>query len=206
MAKHDSHRHEATVTQYTRLLRASPSGPFAVGWGSATAQERRFALLLEAGLWRGASILDVGAGRGDLLAWLNARNFDCAYEGIDITPAMVEAARTRFPEARFSLADVFEAQLQPLSYDFVFASGLFAYAVDEEMTSIMGVISGMWQTARVACVWNALSTRRTSRAPNELHLDPALMLTRCLDLTPYVALRHDYHAGDFTVMLFREPR
>jgi SAM-dependent methyltransferase len=52
---------------------------------------------------RGRPILDLGVGAGRTVAPLRAVSED--YLGIDYTPAMIDACRRRYPEARFEVGD-----------------------------------------------------------------------------------------------------
>lgn len=69
---------------------------------------------------RGARVLDVGSGTGRPVAEVLARA-GCAVTGIDVSPAMVELARTQVPEARFELADVRTYEAPPDGFDAVCA-------------------------------------------------------------------------------------
>jgi 2-polyprenyl-3-methyl-5-hydroxy-6-metoxy-1,4-benzoquinol methylase len=58
-------------------------------------------------LWRryfaaGESSIDIGAGSGRDVDWLNRHGYPC--QGVDASPALVAAARSRFPAWRFELA------------------------------------------------------------------------------------------------------
>lgn len=50
-----------------------------------------------------ASVLDVGCGTGELLAWVRLPD---AYCGIDVVPAFIARARQRFPQREFVVCDV----------------------------------------------------------------------------------------------------
>lgn len=66
----------------------------------------------------GASILEVGCGKGDLLASLNPLRG----VGIDITPEMIDQARSRHPELEFQILDVHELDLGGRTFDFIILS------------------------------------------------------------------------------------
>lgn len=73
----------------------------------------------------GASVLEIGSGSGDLLAALEpARGL-----GIDISPRMVELARSRHPHVRFE-AGAGETFTADETFDYVVLSDLVPYAQD----------------------------------------------------------------------------
>jgi SAM-dependent methyltransferase len=68
----------------------------------------------------GARVLELGSGRGELLAALNP-SFGI---GIDISPSMVDQARERYPQLTFLVADVHELDLGEEQFDFIVLSDL----------------------------------------------------------------------------------
>ena len=73
----------------------------------------------------GASILEVGAGGGDLLASLRPARA----VGVDISEGMVDLARTRHPEIEFLVASG-EDFVRPEQFDYVLLSDLVPYVFD----------------------------------------------------------------------------
>jgi len=65
-----------------------------------------------------ARVLEVGCARGDLLASLKPA-YGC---GIDLSPAMIDFARSRHPHLNFQVADVHELNLRGESFDFIIFS------------------------------------------------------------------------------------
>jgi SAM-dependent methyltransferase len=66
-----------------------------------------------------------------------------AYTGLDITPANIENARTRFPEVDFVVGSVLDLPFEDRSYDLVVASDIF------EHLSIEGVERALGEAVRV---------------------------------------------------------
>jgi RimJ/RimL family protein N-acetyltransferase len=206
--KPDGHR--ATVEHFTALVGRFGQDARAHDWGNKTSQELRFRVLLDAldrPLPKGLSLFDIGCGQGDLLDWLRASGMDVNYEGIDITPAMIEVAKKRFPGAAFKAADLL-AEPAPSAprYDLVVASGIFYKRAVAPFDHMMAMVARFFALARHAVAFNSLSAWATDREPGEFYADPEMVLRRCRALTPWVVLRHDYHPRDFTIYLYREPR
>ncbi|MEU6531293.1 class I SAM-dependent methyltransferase [Streptomyces sp. NPDC046928] len=88
------------------------------------------AAVAELGLRDGDRVLDAGCGTGRALPPLRAAvGASGVVLGVDLTPAMLEAARRagRDLDGRLLLADVAALPLRPGSVDAVFAAGLIAH-------------------------------------------------------------------------------
>jgi len=190
-----------TVEFFTGLLQAHGSGPRVLNWGSAAAQERRFEVLAAVGDLAGASVLDVGCGLGDFYGWQRRRGLAVNYVGVDLTPGLVDAARTRFPEAEFRVADVFTDD--GAEFDFVIASGIFYLRQHEPERFLEQAVARMFARCRRGVAFNSLSTWSARQDAGEFYADPLRTVDYCRTLTPRVVLRHDYHPGDFTVHLLK---
>lgn len=193
-----------SAAYYDGLVRQHGSGQRGLAWGSPESQQRCFEVLCDGLPLRGARVLDVGCGTGDLLLFLRERGIDCEYTGLDVSPAMVAAAAARIPGARFLRGSV----LEPVpdlgrEFDCVVASGVFAHRRAHPREFLHAATARMFSLCRRAVAFNTLSCWGERVEPDEFRADPAETLAFCRSLTPRVALRHDYHAGDFTVFLFR---
>ncbi len=171
-----------------------------VGWGSRRNQRLRFEVLLQALSRPARSILDVGCGVGELVAFLDERHIATEYRGIDPLPEMVAAARERFPGRRFDVALPEEAASTPPA-DLVLASGIFTFCDDATMRA---TVEAMFARCSTATAFNSLSAWATQKDDGEQYCDPLDMLAFCRTLTPFVSLRHDYLPHDFTIYLYRE--
>ena len=185
--------------QYNPLLKEHGVSHRSVNWGSEGGQRRRFEVLLEALPKEPRSILDVGCGIGDLVAFLDEREYVGRYAGTDLLSEMVETAQRRFPSRSFTVSAV-GAPLQG-TYDLVVASGIMAYCSFDQLA---GMVAAMFAVSTGAVAFNALSTWSSHRDDGDVYHDPVRTLEFCRSVTPWVTLRHDYMPHDFTAYLYRE--
>jgi len=198
---------QGIVAFYEERLARHGDDVRSVGWRRAEKQRLRFAVLADVGGLHGASLLDVGCGLGDLYAFLREAGIQADYTGCDLSSRMIEAARAKHPEARFLTGDVlspdFPAPHQ--TFDFVLASGIFALPVGDE-TAYRRIVARLFALCRRAAAFNMISTHVDYREAYLHYSDPGEMLTFCRrEVTPWVALRHDYLPYEFTVYLSRMP-
>lgn len=153
---------EQSRARLTELYRRSLDlhGPTARGlrWSSEESQRERFRLLALVGPWAGRSLADVGCGVGDLLAYLRGRRrWRGSYDGFDIVPEMVEAARRkqRGRRGRFSVRDVL-AEGFPRTYDYVLASGTFNLRIDDHERFFQRMVAAMYAACRRGVAFNVL--------------------------------------------------
>jgi SAM-dependent methyltransferase len=196
---------ERNSTLYRTLVAEHGLSHRALNWGSRESQETRFRVIAGIGIDPEASILDVGCGTGDFLAYLRRMGHRGAYTGIDLTPAMVETARQRFPDARFAVATLLDWDTGA-GADFVVASGLFYSRREAPETYMAAAVERMFTLCAKGLAFNSLSSfADRPAAAAEFRADPLAVVQACRRLTPFVALRHDYHPGDFTLYLRRLP-
>ncbi|RME41926.1 MAG: class I SAM-dependent methyltransferase [Caldilineae bacterium] len=193
---------ESLAERYARLAR-TVSGVERVGWLDPLQQAVQFEVLLSLTIAPDASVLDVGCGVGDLLAALEARGFAGCYTGVDLLPAFVAEARTRFahrPRTRFVVGDILTLTLP--QHDFVFASGLFDYRTGDMPARFEQTIVRLEGWARCALAWNGYY-RLPPRRPDMWAVEPATVAALCRRLSPFWQFRADYAPGHYTAFLYR---
>lgn len=185
-----------------------------LAYGSKATQERKFDVLLSAIPERRVTLLDIGCGFADLYTHMRARGYDITYTGVDIAAEIVALARAAHPELRILAGDVLGGDL--------IAGERFEYVVS---TGINCAVNGHNEAIERALLRTAFD--RSTRAAiialqSSVYLqshpeaaadgtswfsDPTALCDYALkNITPWVALRHDYMPHDFTLFLFREPR
>ncbi|MBB4265544.1 class I SAM-dependent methyltransferase [Roseospira visakhapatnamensis] len=195
-----------TITHFSRLLSRHGQTHASLEWRSRESQERRFGVLREAGIRDGQSVLDVGCGTGDLLDWMRRHGVTPGdYLGLDITPAMVEHARARFPDHRFQQGCLLSGPDLPReSYDWVVASGIFAHRYERPEAYMRQMVEAMVARATCGVAVNSLSRKAPNAAQwTMFHADPEETLAWAKTIVPVAMLREDYDPHDFTLYLYR---
>jgi hypothetical protein len=205
-----SRARRSVVSHYEETLRRF--GPTARGmdWKDEASQRLRFAVLCDVCDLRGRTLHDVGAGAGHLYDFLRERHLDVEYSGSDLSAAMVEAARRRHPGVRFERLDRLGESPAP-TWDVVVCSGLFHVKLgcpDAQWREIVEeTLRRMYAACRVAIAFNLLTDLVDWRAPDLFYSDPAETLAFCRrELSPRVALRHDYPLHEYTTYVYRPLR
>jgi SAM-dependent methyltransferase len=211
---------EGQIAYFEELLAQHGPNYKALDWNSAESQRLRYKILKEIFIYgkkaAGISVLDVGCGLGDLYGFFKAegtlhRN-RITYSGCDISPKLIEAARKKYPDAKFEVKDVLEDRYMAKA-DYIFCSGIFSIRTAEEeehLDFVKEMLFRMYDLCSCGVAINFLSEGALPAANlDELksgryyYFEPE----RIMNFTRFVCsrfmLRHDYHPGDFTVYLLK---
>lgn len=176
-----------------------------LGWRNADSQHLRFDIMAHACDFEGTSVLDVGCGRGDLKAFLDARVDHFSYLGLEHMPAFIEEARRRYaghPRTDFVKCDFSAVDLPPA--DHVVASGALGYRCPDPAFHLT-MIRRMFDAARRALVFNVLDASAFPEHPLLTGRDRDEVLAFCRTLSPHVEVIDGYLDDDFTVCVRRLP-
>jgi SAM-dependent methyltransferase len=197
---------EDTRSWYADKVRTYGYDHRGLGFRNRSSQEKRFEALLELGDLDGASLLDVGCGFGDLLAYLNERGIAPEYTGLDICEPMIERCRERFDprQAHFIVADALEHRPDQ-GYDYVIASGLFGLDSHGARERVRPTLERMFGWARIGLAVNFLSDRSPAPVEQRIYVDPCKALEAGLSLTNAARINHAYLPNDFTLYLYKTP-
>jgi SAM-dependent methyltransferase len=191
---------------YARTFAAHGTSPKGVDWrDEETANIRLRQMLKVVEKPRACSLLDVGCGYGALLAMIQAENLPYRYSGVDVVPAMIEAAKARFKDADFHCADIFSLDTQ---YDYVVCNGVLTQKLDAsepEMDAFAWrLIRHMFALSRVGIAFNIMTTHVNYTVPNLYYRDPQKMLADCISsITPHARLSENYGLYEYTLYLYR---
>lgn len=183
--------------------------PLGVGWTCVPTQELRFVQLVRLFDFSHAfSVNDVGCGYGALFGFLRRRHRKAVidYLGLDLSQAMVDAARRRWrsaPMARFAIPGAADRQA-----DYCVASGIFNVKLGHDRCAweqfVADTLAQMYSAARVGVAVNFLQEDETlDRVPQLYRCPPQPWVEHCQRLGASVELRSGYGMPEFTLMLRR---
>lgn len=211
---------EEQIKYYEGLLAQHGENYLALDWNSPESQRLRFKILKEIFIYgkkaSNVSVLDVGCGFGDFYGFLKAdgslhRN-KISYTGYDISPKILEVARKKYPDAKFELKDILEDRYVP-KFDYVFCSGALNIRTtekDEHLDTVKEMIFRMYDLCGCGAAINFLSEgalpisdAEEANSGRYYFFSPEEIVSFVRYVCSRFILRHDYHAGDFTVYLFK---
>jgi len=174
--------------------------PKKVGWNNKYAQDSRFAALLAIGVKPGDKILDYGCGLGHLINFLQIKNIDVDYTGIDINEKYIQIAKDIFTDSNLKVGDI---EGENCVYDWALASGVFTYGLTKE--EIFGKISEILTKVSKGFAFNFLLKSEAFIEMGFNCYDPHEMLSELKSQHQNVYLIQGYTNDDFTIFITKEP-
>lgn len=178
-----------------------------VFWGSPQAAEKRYAAILHHVPFREASIIDVGCGAADLLdAAIAAGAHPSHYSGIDIVPAFIDTARSRWPNERFILGNALESLTEATPADWVIANGLFGHAQPDGLwpQRFKEMTAAMWRAAKMGIAYTLISTHSPRRNPQAYYVEPQWAVADAAErFSSRYLLDHTYLPNDMLIVVFK---
>lgn len=193
---------------YTERLRTFGTTARGVDWNDEESQQLRFDRLLQ--ILGGESpddvLLDLGCGYGALLETIRGRGLGLAYRGVDLSPDMIAAARSRHAaDARATFSED-AAHLGSATY--AIASGIFNVKLQHGTPVwhdyVLTTLQALHAASRRGFAFNMLSTYSDveRRKDTLYYADPREIFDVCKQrFSPQVALLHDYPLYEFTVLV-----
>ncbi|KAF0135330.1 MAG: methyltransferase family protein [Candidatus Saganbacteria bacterium] len=158
------------------------------------------------------SVLDVGCGLGHLYDYLKKAGYNLKYTGYDISPKLIEAAKNKFPSARFEVKDIL-ADKSPGRFDFIFCCGALNISFEEKshhLEFIRSMLLRMFELCNIAVGANFLSSQAVYHLPDDSFREPQYFYSKPEEIVSFAKgmsnrfiLRHDYHPGDFTIYIIK---
>ena len=176
-----------------------------LGWRPGTSQVRFQAFVNEFDTCGVASLLDIGCGFGDLLAFLRERGWTGQYIGVDIVPEFIAEAHASYvgdDRAEFVVGDFTEMSDLP-QCDAALASGLFNHRREADNWAC---VEDFLARAHAICsrylAVDFLSETADRRRDDLVFRDAGAILDLGLRYSRRAVLDHGYMPFEFMLKLF----
>jgi SAM-dependent methyltransferase len=193
---------------YSRSLAEHGTVAKGVGWGDEPTHRLRFDKLAQVIEGDAApTVNDLGCGFGSLWGYLDETGRRPArYYGYDISAEMLDEARRALPGEGVEL--IAESKLRTEA-DYSFASGIFNVRLETDEASwaefVRDTLCDLHEHSTRGFAFNVLTSYVDYREEHLFYADPREWLDFCkTELSPRVALLHDYPLYEWT-MLVRRP-
>ncbi len=194
---------------FDQRVREHGASPRGADWNSESSQIIRFDQLLKVVETDKFSLLDYGCGYGALADHLVTRGYEADYHGFDILESAIETARkvhTGKPRRVF-----FHEPEKIPSVDYTVASGIFNMRGEESCEAwteyVVSVLEKFNHLSRRGFASNFLTMYSDAERmrPDLYYADPGFLFDHCKrHFSKDVALLHDYHLYDFTLIVRKE--
>lgn len=206
---------DTIVRHYEKCLAEYGSTPRGVDWPNGADLATRFGVMLEL-LAEGGdrpALLDLGCGPGFALDYLAATGGvdRVRYQGIDLSSAMIDAARARWPMYEFSCRNILTEPLPEQSVDIVIMNGVLTERVAlsvESMTALaQSLVAAAFRIARVGIAFNVMNAHVDWQRDDLFHwpFDALASFLRAQVGANYT-FRADYGLYEYTCLVRRHPR
>ncbi|MGY3443975.1 MULTISPECIES: class I SAM-dependent methyltransferase [unclassified Bradyrhizobium] len=200
--------HAKVRDYYSGTLERHGPTPLGVDWPNVLSQNLRFVQLLKlCDFRRPFSLNDFGCGYGALLEFLATRHGDAevTYRGIDISPAMIAAARARW--AGSTQASFAEGSQCGALADYSLASGIFnvrlGHPVADWEAYVGAILADLRDSSRIGFAVNFMLPRDDARTEAGLYRTaPERWIGFCNRLGR-VEVVTDYGMREFTLLVRR---
>jgi hypothetical protein len=197
------------VSQVVRRYqqRIAEHGPTFASLNSGTEEKQAIRHSVHSTALRGSnpSVLEIGCGLADFYKYLLHHKRDCSYHGYDIVPEYIDECRRAYPEAKFTLRNVFIEGIEGV-FDTVVMSQVLnnRYQKSDNVQVMQRALELAFEHTRVSVSVDMVSTYVDFRNPDLFYYSPEEVFRIAKVISPRVLLRHDYRAFEFCIQLFHE--
>ena len=197
---------KTVIERYETRLQRYGFGEEALGWGKKGRQRLRFSVLASHWDLRNKTVLDLGAGFGDVYAFskhLQLRE----YVGIDLTPGLVAAGNKRYGDEEGFTLKLGSATDESLfqECDVTIISGLFNFRLNNGRNHefISKVLGSAFKFSRLGVACNFVTDRVDFKDSLMHYQSPSEALEIAYRYTRNVTLKQDYMPFEYSVFLDR---
>jgi len=191
------------ISLYETRLKEHGDSVQTMGWRNREKQYLRFKILSEIGDLNGAKILDIGCGFGDFHQYLINENMKVDYTGYDISPKIIDVAKSKYPEVKFRVKDILREEISE-KFDYVFESGILNKRISNNIGYAKKMIARMFGLCKNGVALNMMTNYIDYREDYLYYYSPEKIFGFCKNLSKWIVLRHDYPLYEFTIYLYKK--
>ncbi len=157
------------------------------------------------------TLLYIGCGPGFFSDYLRShKGLTIDYRGIDISPAMIDAAHKLYPGETFEVRDILENPVDDESVDYAVLNGVLTVksdnSNDEMIAFAQNMVANAFSCVRKGLAVNFMSEHVDWKRDDLFHfpLDEAAAFFK-QSVTKNVVFRLDYGLWEYTAYLYRNP-
>lgn len=156
------------------------------------------------------SIMDVGAGRGDLFGFIKdfyetPAGSDPIYYGFDRNPNLVDIAQNKWGVS-LDTRDIDDMKSLP-SKNWVVAAGFFferrREKEDDDLNYLLEVVDKMYNAATTAVSFNLRSPINNEIQEGQFYVHPGLIMDMMIEKYQHVTVKHNYSNSIYTVTIYK---
>ncbi len=200
---------ERVKNYFDERLRAHGASPRGADWNSESAQCVRFDQLLKLMEGRKFSILDYGCGYGALADYLTDKGYETEYFGFDILESAIKLA-CQSHDGKPGQVYLFESE-KLVEVDYTVASGTFnmrgELSTKDWTDYVVSILQQFNSLSRKGFASNFLTmySDKDRMRPDLYYADPCFLFDYCKrSFSKNVAVLHDYHLYDFTLIVRKD--
>ncbi len=194
---------------FDKRVREYGASPRGADWNSEASQRARFDQLLKIIELPSFSLLDYGCGTGALAGYLAEKEFQADYYGFDILDSAIETAR-RVHAGKPHRTFLTDKDQLPVC-DYTVASGIFNFRAEQSFEDWTNYVTGVLEhfnfLSRRGFASNFLTkySDADKMRADLYYADPLYLFDYCKrNFSKDVALLHDYHLYDFTLLVRKD--
>lgn len=205
--------YHSIVEHYENCLRRHGDNHRGMDWPNADHAERRMQVMLEM-IPSGASgsLLDIGCGTGHLLEYMRRQpSRNLTYEGLDLSPAMLQYAREKHPSIPFHQVDLIANPNAIGQFDYAIMNGVLTEKLGFQNGDMFDyaqkLLTAAFSKVNSGLAFNVMSKLVDWERDDLFHVGfDDLAKFVATSLSRHFVIRHDYGLYEYTVYVYRNPR
>ena len=178
---------------YQDLFAEHGNSSHAVQYSDSASQFKRFEILQQIDRSM-ESVVDIGCGLGHLYEFLQTKNENIRYLGLDFVKEFIQAAQNTHgkDQVAFQVCDLYQDQI-PSGYDYALLSGVFNNLMPDNWGFMRMTLEKMFAAANKGIAFNCMSTYVDYFDAGLFYVNPCEVFDFCKrELGRKVVLRNEY--------------